>query len=254
MAEVRRRIGLSLGADICWPIAYTEIMKRLDLKIPVGGDRVRFDVERVAIEPFDLRQATRYDVVIDRLTHWYRTTREWIKKAVIMDDVYVFNNPWSVQSMEKQTTYCVMIRLGLPIPDTWLIPPKEYEQTADLDVTLSRYARLFDLGDIGGRLGYPMFMKPYDGGAWRGVSRIEEERALRDAYEKSGRLMMHLQRAVDPFDAFVRCVGLGPQTRLIAYDPSAPLHDRYTMKRDFVSDDDAQLIRDMTLTINAMFG
>jgi len=29
------------------------------------------------------------------LTHWYHTSREWIKKAVIMDGLYVFNNPWS---------------------------------------------------------------------------------------------------------------------------------------------------------------
>ena len=125
METVTRRIGLSLGADLCWPIAYTEILKRLDLAIPVDGKTVDFEVERLTIEPFDLRQPCRFDLVIDRLTHWYDTTREWIKKAVILDDLYVFNNPWSVQSMEKLTSYCAMIKLGLPIPDTWLVPPKE---------------------------------------------------------------------------------------------------------------------------------
>ena len=59
----------------------------------------------ITIEPFDLKQPVSYDVVIDRLTHWYHTSREWIKKAVLMDGLYVFNNPWSVQSMEKQTSY-----------------------------------------------------------------------------------------------------------------------------------------------------
>jgi len=253
MADVTRRIGLSLGADICWPIAYTEILKRLDLRIPVGNDKVRFDVERVTIEPFDLRQPTRYDVVIDRLTHWYHPTREWIKKAILLDGVYVFNNPWTVQSMEKQTTYCAMMRLGFPVPDTWLIPPKEYEHREDLRVTLERYAQLFDLGEVGRKLGYPMFMKPYDGGAWRGVSRIDNEKMLRAAYDESGRFVMHLQKAVDPFDRFVRCIGLGPQTRLVQYDPGAALHDRYTMARDFVSPEETSLLRDMTLTINAFF-
>ncbi len=253
MTDDIRRIGLSLGADICWPIAYTEILKRLDLHIPVDGRTVTFDVERVTIEPFNLRKPTRYDLIIDRLTHWYHTTREWIKKAVILDGVYVFNNPWTVQSMEKQTTYCAMMRLGLPIPDTWLVPPKEYEQREDLQTTLERYARYFDLGDIGRQLGYPMYMKPYDGGAWRGVSRIESEEALRAAYEQSGRYVMHLQRAVDPFDRFVRNIGLGPQVRHVEYDPSAPLHERYTMERDFLTDDEASLLRDMTLTINAFF-
>jgi len=253
MSEVTRRIGLSLGADICWPIAYTEILKRLDLRIPQGQDTLRFEVDRMTIEPFDLRQHTPYDLVIDRLTHWYHPRREWIKKAVILDEVYVFNNPWSVQSMEKLTTYAAMMRLGLPIPETWLIPPKEYEHSDDLQVTLERYARHFDLSAIGDEVGYPLFMKPYDGGGWRAVSRIENEDELRAAYEESGRAVMHLQEAVVPFDRFVRCIGLGPQTRTILYDIEAPLHDRYTMAQDFVSDDEAALIRDMTLVINAFF-
>jgi hypothetical protein len=140
MSDVTRRIGLSLGADICWPICFEELVRRLDLKIPVGGDTVRVEVERVSIEPYDLKKPQRYDVVLDRLTHWYHTSREWIKKSVLMDDLYVFNNPWSQQSMEKHTSYCAMMRLGLPVPETWMVPPKEYEKLADLQPTLERYA------------------------------------------------------------------------------------------------------------------
>jgi len=55
MAEVTRHIGLSLGADICWPLCFEAIMKELDLRIPMNGDTIRFEVERVTIEPFDLR-------------------------------------------------------------------------------------------------------------------------------------------------------------------------------------------------------
>ena len=101
MANVTRNIGLSLGADICWPGCYEELVKRLNLSIPVGGDIVDFNVDRVTVEPYYLRQPVRYDVVLDRLTHWFQTSREWIKKAVIMDGLYVLNNPWSLQSMEK---------------------------------------------------------------------------------------------------------------------------------------------------------
>jgi len=254
MANVTRLIGLSLGADICWPICYEEILKRLDLNLEIGGDTIRFEVERVTIEPFDLRQPCRYDLVIDRLTHWYHTSREWIKKAVVMDGLYVFNNPWSVQSMEKHSTYCAMMKLGLPIPDTWMLPPKSYEQLPDLAPTLRRYARLFDLGVVGKQVGYPMFMKPYDGGGWKAVSKIDDEKTLRAAYEQSGKLVMHIQKAVDPFDRFVRCIGLGPQTMVVLYNPSAPLHDRYTMERDFISADEKSLLEDIALTINAFFG
>jgi hypothetical protein len=254
MARVRRRIGLSLGADVCWPLCYEEIVRRLRLEIPWKGDHVSFEVERVSIEPFDLRQPCSYDVVLDRLTHWYHPSREWIKKAVLMDGLYVLNNPWSLQSMEKHTTYAAMMRLGLPVPETWLVPPKSYEPKDDLDVTLRRYAKLFDLGEIGRRIGYPLFMKPYDGGAWVGVSRIDDEKALREAYEKSGTRVMHLQRAVHPWDLFVRCLAVGPQTRVMRYDPSAPLHARYLPDRDFLTPEEESVLVDTTLTIDTFFG
>ena len=111
VAQAQRLIGLSLGADLCWPICYEELLRRLDLNLDLDGDQVTFDVERITIEPYDLKQPCRYDVVLDRLTHWYHTSREWIKKAVILDGLYVLNNPWTLQSMEKQTTYCAMMRV-----------------------------------------------------------------------------------------------------------------------------------------------
>jgi hypothetical protein len=254
VARVTRKIGLSLGADVDWPKAYEEIVAKLDLSIPIGRDKVGFHVERTSIEPYDLQAPAKYDLVVDRLTHWYPFQREWIKKAVILDGTYVFNNPWSVQSMEKHTTYCALMALGIPIPRTAIIPPKEYEPKADLDVTLQRYAKFFDLGQIGAQVGYPAFMKPYDGGGWFGVTKVDDDIGMWSAYEKSGKSIMHVQHGVLPHDLFVRCIGFGPQTKTILYDPGAPLHMRYTTKSDFMSAKDQQLIEDITLTINAFFG
>lgn len=254
MANVIRRIGLSLGADVCWPLCFEKLMERLDLELPIDGDTVRFEVERVWIEPYNLTKPCRWDVVIDRLTHWYHTSREWIKKAVLMNDLYVFNNPWSLVSMEKHTAYCAMMHLGMPVPDTWMVPPKAYEVTPDLAATLSRYAKLFDLGVVGERVGYPLFMKPYDGGGWRAVTRVNDEVELRRAYEASGRMVMHVQKAVEPIEEFVRCIGFGPQLRLVRYDVNAALHDRYRMDEGFLGAEDESLLRDTTMTINAFFG
>jgi hypothetical protein len=254
MAEVRRHIGLSLGADLCWPLCFEHMVKRLDLSIPWQGDTLKFEVERVTIEPFDLQQPVKYDVVVDRLTHWYHTSREWIKKGILLNDLYVFNNPWSVQANEKHTSYCAMMKLGMPIPQTWMLPPKSYEVTPDLKPTLHRYAKLFDINAIGNKIGWPFFLKPYDGGGWRAVTRVADEKAARKAYEESGKMVMHAQASVENFDLFVRCIGFGPQTRSVLYDPSAPLHDRYTMKTKFMSAEDEEHLRKVTLTINAFFG
>jgi hypothetical protein len=255
VAVVTRRIGLSLGADLCWPLCFEHLVKRLNLSVPVGGDTVRFEVERVAIQPFNLREPVGYDVVVDRLTHWMHSQREWIKKGLLMDGLYVFNNPWSVQANEKHTSYAAMMKLGMPVPETWMLPAKAYgEDQVDAKVTLKRYAKLFDLKTIGEKLGFPFFMKPYDGGGWRNVTRVKTPKEAWTAYDESGKSVMHAQASVEGYDAFVRTIGFGPQTRMVSYAPDAPLHDRYTQKVDFLPKAEAEHLRKVTLTINAFFG
>ena len=229
-------------------------MNLLDLKIAHGGDTLTFEVDRVTIEPFNLKQPCKYDLVVDRLTHWYHTSREWIKKSIVMNDLYVFNNPWSIQANEKHTSYAAMMRLGMPIPETWMFPPKSYAPTPDLKPTLTRYAKLFDIGKIGEFMDFPVFMKPYDGGGWRSVTRVKNAEEARKAYEDSGTSVMHVQAAIEGYDSFVRCIGFGPQTRCVLYDPDAPLHDRYTQKTGFISKKEEDHLRKVTLTINAFFG
>lgn len=255
MAKVTRTIGLSLGADLCWPAAYEELVRRLDLSVPIGNDEVSFEVERVTVEPYDLRYTPKYDLVIDRLTHWFPISREWIKK-IAFDGVYVLNNPWAIQSMEKHTSYVAMMKLGLPIPETWMIPQKEYvtDDGWDWDVTVSRYNRLFSLKAVGEAVGYPAFLKPYDGGGWVGVTRVTDETTLRAAYDKSGKRVQHLQAGVKDWDLFIRCVGIGPQINIIRYDPDQPLHDRYRVDFNFLDAEGHQRAARITRTINAFFG
>ena len=254
MADITRRIGLSLGADICWPIAFEEILAASKLELRIGGDRLRFSCDRLELRPFSLREPCQYDLVIDRLTHWFALRREWIKKSILMDGLYVFNNPWSVQSQEKHSSYCAMMALGMPIPDTVMLPQKSYEPSADLDYTLQQYAELFDLKTLGEELGYPQFMKPFDGGGWKAVSKIKDGEQLGEVYDGSERHLMHLQRSVEDTDLFVRAVGIGPQVRIMKYDPDQPLHGRYRTDTNICNAEDEQLIRDTCLTINSFFG
>lgn len=250
---ITKKIGLSLGADLCWPAFYEDIVGQMKPVVKRGNRTTNFEIERVRIEPFSLGGEPSYDVVLDRVTHWYNTSREWIKKAIIADGTYVLNNPFTLQSMEKHTSYVAMRQLGLPVPETWMLPPKEYEHSTDLQATLDQYAEMFDLRAVGEKVGYPAYLKPYDGGAWVGVSRVENADELQQAYDGSGTRLMHLQRAVEPFDLFVRTVAIGPQVNQIRYDPGAALHDRYKVDFEFASADDLQLLEDMVLTINTFF-
>ena len=153
------------------------------------------ETERVTIEPFDLRDRPRHDLVIDRLAYWYYHPREWLKKVALMDDVYLLNSPFTFQAMEKHAAYCAMIRLGLKVPRTVLVPFKNPPENA-------RYA--YDGGALQPavrprrdrrRIGYPLFMKPYDGGQWIGVNRVRDAAELQAAYDASGERLMHLQES-----------------------------------------------------------
>ncbi|MGO9078860.1 MAG: hypothetical protein ACLQDY_07415 [Streptosporangiaceae bacterium] len=58
-------------------------------------------------------------------------------------------------------------------------------------------------------------MKPYDGGAWRGVSRIRDPGELHRAYDSSGEMLMHLQEAIEGYDAFARALTIGAETMVM---------------------------------------
>ncbi len=248
-----RQIGLSLGADICWPACFEEILTQLKLDIPVNGDRLRFETERVTIEPYNLQKPVKYDMVLDRISHWFPMTREWVKKIMVMDGVYVLNNPWTIQSAEKHTTYAAMMRLGFPVPETAILPAKEYKDEWDNLVTMRRYGKLFSLEKAGDSVGWPHFIKPYDGGAWRGVTRVKDPAALQAAYNDSGTQIMHLQKAVDPYDIFVRGLGIGPQVNIMKYNPTAPLHARYEVAFNFLDAEGWRTMTRYTRVINAFF-
>src|SRR5699024_12095328 len=55
--------------------------------------------------------------------------------------------------------------------------------------------RSFDLEKIAEEVGYPLYMKPFDGGGWRGVSRVDDVEGLHRSYDESGNMLMHLQRS-----------------------------------------------------------
>jgi hypothetical protein len=134
----RHLIGLLLGTEEDWPTAFGTILRRMGPVRASGGEEHAFDVERITIEPFDLRDRPRYGLVIDRLAYWYYVPREWLKKIALMDDVYLLNSPFTFQSMEKHAAYCAMMRLGLKVPDTVLVPFKDPPDHAKFAYTAAR--------------------------------------------------------------------------------------------------------------------
>ncbi len=252
MTATRHLIGLLLGTEEDWPRAFGEILRRLGPVTGTGGDRHAFDVERITIEPFGLRDRPRYNLVIDRLAYWYYHPREWLKKIALMDGVYLLNSPFTFQSVEKHAAYCAMMRLGLKVPDTVLVPYKNPLDNARYAYTATKYNKSFDLDAVARQIGYPLYMKPYDGGAWRGVSRIRNEAELHAAYDQSGEMLMHLQKAID-FDVFARSLSIGAETMVMRFEPDQPMHLRYAVDHSFLSPQAGAEVVTIGRLVNAFF-
>ena len=253
MADQRHLIGLLLGTEEDWPTAFEAIAGRLG-EIRDGEGRTHaYDVERLTIEPFNLRAEPRQELVIDRLAYWYYHPREWLKKVALTHDVYLLNSPFTFQSMEKHAAYCAMMRLGLKVPDTVLLPFKNPPDHAKYAYTSSKYNKPFDVEAIAAEIGYPMFMKPYDGGAWVGVSQIRNAEELHRAYDESGQRLMHLQKAVAGFDVFARSLSIGAETMVMNFDADQPMHARYSVSHDFLDAETGNETVTIGRLVNAFF-
>ena len=245
-------IGLLLGAEEDWPRAFETILREVGL-IEHGGSTHTVSSERLTIEPFRLTDPVRTDLVIDRLAHWYYHPREWLKKAALVNGTYLLNSPFTFQSMEKHSAYCAMIRLGLKVPPTTLVPYKNPIDNVRWAYTSERYNQPFDLDALADELGYPLYMKPFDGGGWRGVSRVDDRGDLHRSYDESGEMLMHLQATVE-YDHFARALSIGPETMVMDFRPEQPMHNRYAVSHGFLSESAGHQAYAISRVVNAFFG
>jgi hypothetical protein len=252
MATKDHLIGLLLGAEEDWPQAFEQILRFVG-PLDVEGATHHVASERLTIEPFDLIDPVRTGLVIDRLAHWYFHPREWLKKASLVDGTYLLNSPFTFQSYEKHAAYCAMLRLGLKVPKTILVPYKNPVDNHRWTYTSAKYNRSFDLDLLASELGYPLYMKPFDGGGWRGVSRIENPEDLHRAYDESGEMLMHLQATVD-YEHFARALSIGPETMVMDFRPEQPMHNRYAVSHGFLTPAAGHQAAAISRIVNAFFG
>jgi hypothetical protein len=155
--------------------------------------------------------------------------------------------------MEKHAAYCAMMRLGLKVPETVLVPYKNPLDNSRWAYTAQRYNQPFDLEALAESVGYPMFMKPYDGGAWVGVSKIRNADELHAAYDASGERLMHLQASVEGYDVFARSLSIGPETMVMKFRPELPMHERYAVEHNFLTPAVGDEVVTISRLVNAFF-
>jgi hypothetical protein len=162
----------------------------------------------------------KYDLVVDRISHevpFYRATL----KRLALEGTVIINNPFWWSADDKFFNFSLAHKIGVAVPKTVLLPQKDYipgiitESLRNLEFPL-------DWQGIVDYVGLPAILKPFDGGGWKNVSRVNSLEELWAEYDTTGTLCMTLQEFID-FDQFVRCYCVGQQEVMImAYDPRKP--------------------------------
>jgi hypothetical protein len=170
----------------------------------------------------------------------------------VLHGTYVINNPFWWTADDKFFNYAVMHRLGVAIPRTVLLPQKGYP--ADIDLTPESLRNLIYPIDWDGLLDYvgrPAILKPYSGGGWKHVYKVNDRDELLAAYEQTSPYPMTLQEFIE-FDRYVRCFTFGKtDITPVAYDPR---ERRYLVEHEYLSAGlGARVVRDAQ-TINQALG
>ena len=238
------KIGLLCGREYSFPPAFIDRVNQLG-----AGDGV--SAEMVKLGGTRMEEAPPYRLIVDRISHEVEYYRGALKHAVL-HGTYVINNPFWWTADDKFFNYSVMHKLGVAIPRTVLLPQKGYP--ADVDLTPESLRNLLYPIDWDGLLDYvgrPAILKPYSGGGWKHVYKVNDRDELLAAYEQTSPYPMTLQQFID-FDKYVRCFTFGKtDITPVAYDPR---ERRYLVEHEYLSPElGARVVRDAQ-TINAALG
>jgi biotin carboxylase len=208
--------------------------------------------EAVKVGGVKMADPSGYAVIVDRISHDIPFYRGMLKNAALTGTV-IINNPFWWSADDKFFNYALASKLGVAVPPTVLLPHKEHPpNTTDQSHRNLMFPLNWD--EIFAYVGFPAFLKPFDGGGWKDVYKIENRDQFFEAYNKSRDLCMTLQKGVN-FKEYFRCYVVGQEhVRIMQYDPRAPFHERYVKNPPPVDPKLLQRVHDDALTLCRALG
>ena len=239
------KIGLACcGREYSFPPAFIERVNQLGQPHGITAEMVKFGGTKMD-EPAE------YRVIVDRISHEVEYYRGALKHAVLQGTLR-HQQPVLVDGRRQVFQLLGDGKLGCAIPQTVLLPQKGYP--ADVDLTPESLRNLGYPIDWDGLLDYvgrPAILKPYSGGGWKHVYKVNDREELLEAYDGTVAVPMTLQQFIN-FDQYVRCFTFGKtDITPVAYDPR---ERRYLVEHEYLTAElGARVVRDAQ-TINLALG
>jgi glutathione synthase/RimK-type ligase-like ATP-grasp enzyme len=212
-----KKIGIIFGMESTFPPALVDKMNSFhDPEV---------QAELANIGEVRMAEPSPYAVIVDRISHDIPFYRGYLKNAALSGSI-IINNPFWWSADDKFFNFALGTRLGVAIPKTVLLPHKNHPPgTTDRSMRNLQFPLPWD--SIFDYIGFPAFLKPFDGGGWKDVYKVNSPGEFFEAYDRTRDLCMTLQTAVK-FKEYFRCYCVGQQkVRIMQYDPGAPFHERY---------------------------
>lgn len=238
-----KKIGILYGQENSFPPA---VIERINSKNITGIMAEAVSVDKVVQgTPMD------YAVIVDRISHDVPFYRGMLKNAAICGTA-VLNNPFWNSADEKFFNNCLATKIGVPVPKTAIIPSRDLPDDTSNE-SFSNLAFPLDWDSIFAYTGFPVYMKPFAGGGWKNVYRLDSKEDFFEKHAETGQLVMLFQEEI-VFTEYYRCYCIGGKyVRIMSYEPRNPHHLRYVA--DFKpSPERLKQMTDIVLKINAYLG
>jgi glutathione synthase/RimK-type ligase-like ATP-grasp enzyme len=240
---MNKKIGILHGKERSFPEAF---VKRINDKNHKG-----ITAESVKINKVAQGESSGYAVIIDRISQDVPFYRAYLKNAAISGTA-VINNPFWWSADEKFFNNALATKIGVPVPKTVILPSRDLpDDTAES--SFSNLAYPLDWNSIFEYVGFPAYMKPFAGGGWKNVYRLNNMEEFFQTHAETGQLVMLLQEEII-FEEYYRCYCIGRKhVRIMPYEPRNPHHLRYVANHQ----PSAKLLKtmeDIVLKINNYLG
>ena len=160
-----KKIGILHGKERSFPEAF---VARVNSK----------NVEGIMAEPVYITKVAQgessgYAVIIDRISQDVPFYRAFLKNAALCGAA-VINNPFWWSADEKFFNNCLATKINVPVPKTVILPSRDLPVDTTSD-SFSNLAYPLDWETIFNYIGFPAYMKPFAGGGWKHVYKLNSK-------------------------------------------------------------------------------